>query len=591
MILHLGRLSASRLGISILDVLDGRSQSFARGKVDNAARLHDAQGPVAGWLIEEPDEGKARVFLRLSDMPPELVPMVAESLPPRLKAAEYHPPYRRELEALLAQLDELPGKSPALVEALVAFRNKSALSGAPSVTDGHTVASDSTLARESRNSGGIKVTDEFLRAIGEIARRTPIIFITGRPGTGKTEFIKIIKREFPRKNIALTAPTGVAALLIGGQTIHSFFSIRPHEWLETGDLEPDPWFNRRVRSLDTVVVDEASMVSPNLLDAMDARLRQARQSAQPFGGVQLVLVGDLFQIPPVAPRSGPVIDKYRELYGANRFFYAAKALKGQQVRTIELTEVFRQSDVEFKAFLDSIRRGSVDEVELESFNRRALEAPGFGDADRYLLISPTKDIAERENLRRLDALPGDTMSFETVYRGDDTDAFIKHLPFGPRMELKVGAQIMFVKNDQGERWVNGDLGKIVDIAPDTLVVETRNGRHRVAREKFPHFKYEADSATGSLTPVEVGAAEQFPLVLAWAATIHKMQGQTVDKIAIDFGRGAFEPGMTYVALSRCRTREGIRLMRPIRREDIKVDESCKDWLEAALTKEKTDNRA
>jgi DNA replication protein DnaC len=420
------------------------------------------------------------------------------------------------------------------------------------------------------------VTEEFQTVFDFIEQGRKLLFITGKPGTGKSTLIRALRERLSSRNTVVLSFTGTAALNIGGQTINSFFMMPPQ-------ILPLKWsndtrsFRTRAQALEILVVDEVSMLRPDMLDAMDSSLRKARADSRPFGGVQVVLVGDLYQLPPVLDNDPGILEHYHHVYHDERFFVASKVFDRGQPLLFELTRVFRQKQAAFLDFLAHIRDATISEEELDRFNALCRNLPEFGAHEFHLVVTPLRATASQLNRQLLDSLPGIERTYRAVLEGEVTQREPRQsensnkYPADILLGLKPSAQIVFVKNDDGKHWVNGDLGIVEELEDDWVRVTTRSGTWRVERVTWPLVRYEIDAITHKLIPHEYGKFCQFPVRLGWAATIHKMQGQTVDRIRIDLTGGAFEAGMSYVALSRCRTLEGIRLTRPLVMADVNVD--------------------
>ncbi len=416
---------------------------------------------------------------------------------------------------------------------------------------------------------GIDLNPEFQRALHLLERTRKHVLVTGRAGTGKSTLLRYFL-DTTRKRAVVLAPTGVAAVNVGGQTIHSFFGFRP-------DVTPDrvsrlltPEHRDTVyRKVELIVIDEVSMVRADLLDCVDRFLRlNGPRRNRPFGGVQMAFFGDLYQLPPVV--TGPERKALSALY-ETPYFYSARALQDVELELVELEKVYRQTDPVFLDILGAIRDGTVTDEHLAVLNRR--HVPDFepGPDELYVQLTTTNQLAQATNRAQLAKLRGRLHVFEGVLQGEFGG---DHAPAPLRLELKAGAQVMMVNNDPEGRWVNGTLARVVEVvdAPDepVVVVELEGGAQaEVVRYTWELFSFYVQD--GQLRSRVVGRYTQLPLTLAWAVTIHKSQGKTFDRVVIDVGRGAFAPGQVYVALSRCRTLEGIVLKRPIRRKHVWVD--------------------
>ncbi len=422
---------------------------------------------------------------------------------------------------------------------------------------------------------GIEWNPEFRRAFELMERTGRHLFVTGRAGTGKSTLLNAF-RERTQKKVAVLAPTGVAAVNVRGQTIHSFFGFRP-------DVTPDTVRRIRIRNrkqerlyqeLDTLLIDEASMVRADLLDCVEVFLRlHGRRRGQPFGGVQMLYVGDLYQLPPVVTGGERVL--FRTRY-ESPYFFAAQAFRRAPVELVELEKVYRQRDDAFLRILNAVRNRSVTDEHLAALNARV--DPAFEPAERdglFVHLTPTNAAAAAENERRLARLPGRIFRYDGEASGEFGAGA---LPADLHLAVKVGAQVMLLNNDSRGRWVNGTVGRIADQEagrggePDTLMVELADGGTvDIVPYTWEMFRFVFDEAAGQLASEVVGTFTQYPLMLAWAVTIHKSQGKTFDRVIIDMGRGAFAHGQTYVALSRCTTLAGIVLKKPIEQKHILLD--------------------
>lgn len=414
----------------------------------------------------------------------------------------------------------------------------------------------------------IEVTDEFENTFSLLENTNDCVFITGKAGTGKSTLLKYFVAN-TKKQVVVLAFTGVAALNIGGETIHSFFKF-PLRPIMDSDIKERS--NREIYKLiDTIVIDEVSMVRVDLLDAIDKFMRvNGRDISKPFGGIQVVFFGDLFQLSPIV--SSPQEAQYLASLYKSHWFFDANVLKSHPYKIIELTKVYRQKDATFITLLDSVRIGHFDNSHLNQINQRFQAKLTENTNSLIITLTSKNDIAAQINQAKLNLLS----SPEFTYLGTIEGSFPERaLPTDTVLKFKQGAQIMFVRNDVNRRWVNGTIGKIHSLDNDSIYVEiTDNGNqsiYQVNIEKWEILKYKFDPIARRLETEVVGSFTQYPLRLAWAITIHKSQGLTFDNVIIDLGSGAFAHGQTYVALSRCTSYEGISLKTRIRRNDIRVD--------------------
>ncbi len=421
------------------------------------------------------------------------------------------------------------------------------------------------------------------------------VFVTGRAGTGKSTLLQHLAYR-TSKQIAVCAPTGVAALNVEGQTIHSLFRL-PIGLIATGELEQSDATRKLLNAIDTLVIDEISMVNADLMDGIDRSLRQARKRrAEPFGGVQVVMFGDPYQLAPVPPHGDElryIRDHYRSFWFFDAHVWAGAVSDdglldvgsyGAQLHIRELRDIHRQSDPRFKAMLNAVRHGRVTAEIAQILNETgARRPPEPGEHEPPIITLATRnDIVTSINRRHLDALAGRLQTAVAEVNGDFGRGEV--YPADPELQLKVGAQVMFLRNDTsyGEpRWVNGSIGTVVRIAGGTVRVELDGVQHDVEPAVWERFRYAYDPATRSLSRDIVAEFTQFPLRLAWAVTIHKSQGKTYDRAVIDLGSGAFAPGQTYVALSRLSSLEGLYLTRPLRPSDIRVDRDVERFMAEA----------
>ena len=416
----------------------------------------------------------------------------------------------------------------------------------------------------------IELNEQFKRALDLTEHTSKNIFVTGRAGTGKSTLLEYF-RHTTKKKVAILAPTGVAALNVKGQTIHSFFGFKP-------SITPDKIKKVRFadgkqniyKNLDAIVIDEISMVRADLLDCVDKFLRlNGPKGDKPFGGIQMIFIGDLYQLPPVV--TGAEKGAFNSLY-QSPYFYSAKVIESLDMEFVELEKIYRQHDEQFIAILNAIRNNTVTEYQLELLNQRCL--PEFEPPpDRfYVHLTTTNKLADEINTRQLARLRSPLYVFTASIKGEFREEYI---PTAVDFQVKAGAQIMMVNNDPDGRWVNGSIGKIIDVIEDrksdyVIVVELSDGDIvEVTPYTWEIFKLFVEDE--QLKSEVIGRFTQYPVMLAWAVTIHKSQGKTFDRVIIDIGRGAFAHGQTYVALSRCTTLDGIVLKKPILKKHIWTD--------------------
>ncbi len=387
------------------------------------------------------------------------------------------------------------------------------------------------------------------------------MFITGKAGTGKSILLQYFKQN-TSKTIIVTAPTGVAALNVGGQTIHSLFRIKPG-FVETEKLNLNSRTALILRNIDAVVIDEISMVRADLMDGIDHMLRLARSNNYPFGGVQMIMFGDLYQLPPVVEDRG--LQQYFAHNHGGYYFFNAHAWREKLPDVHELTKIFRQDDDSFKDILNAIRIGEFNSNNLEILNARVTNKL---PEDGVITLVTTNSLVRDINFRKLAQLEGDSKEYIASIMGDLEESYF---PTEEVLIFKKGAQVMFLKNDREKRWVNGTIGKIDSLSDDEVKVNIDGIVYSVPKETWTKIRYTYDIETRKVKEEVISSFTQFPLRLAWAITIHKSQGQTYGSVAVNMGEGAFAHGQTYVALSRCKTLEGIYLKREILSQDIIVD--------------------
>ncbi len=432
-----------------------------------------------------------------------------------------------------------------------------------------TARNGTTSISLSEDISDIEVVPEYTQTKALVEANASLIFITGGAGTGKTVLIRYL-RNVLRCPMAIVAPTGVAALNAGGVTIHSLFHLPP-KVIQPEDVKRV--YDRRLyNKLELLIIDEVSMVRPDVLDGVDKFLRMNRGSGDPFGGVQVLLIGDLFQLPPVTPRDEQLA--LRNMGYSTDFFFGSKGIAECQLAPILLRRVFRQRDRDFIALLDDLRKGQNVSEALRIINARCVSSATAQDGG--VVLTCTNRAADARNMQELSNLP----SRSRTYVGRITGEFRigKHkLPAPMDLTLKAGAQVMFTKNDSNRRWVNGTLGRVAQIEARTVWVQVTeggvSGTFEVAPVTWDKYRYEYDPSEDRIIARVVGRYTQLPLMLAWAVTIHKAQGKTLSKVIVDLGQRAFAPGQVYVALSRARSLDDIRLARPIRETEVRSDEN------------------
>lgn len=410
------------------------------------------------------------------------------------------------------------------------------------------------------------------------------VFLTGKAGTGKSTFLRYIVENIRKKTVVL-APTGIAAVNVGGQTLHSFFKIPLKPILPT-----DPDFAIRtlrkrmkyssshvklLRQLDLIIIDEISMVRADIIDFIDKILRvYCHNMREPFGGKQLLLVGDIFQLEPVV--TGDARDVLAHYYNAP-YFFNALAFNELAILPIELRKVYRQDDADFISLLDRVRAGQPAEADIRRLNAKLIPSEQVDrlSADMTMTIASRRDMVDHINERHLNELK----TLEIVYKGIIKGDFpMNALPTDLELSLKVGAQIVFIKNSPDRRWVNGTLGIVDSLSDEKICVRLEQGNVvEVEPEVWGNIRYQYNEEKGTVDEIELGSYMQFPVKLAWALTIHKSQGLTFNKVIIDIGRGAFTGGQTYVALSRCRSFDGISLCSTLNMRDIFVNRHIIDF--------------
>lgn len=417
----------------------------------------------------------------------------------------------------------------------------------------------------------LTLTDEFTHCLAEVERGANL-FITGKAGTGKSTLLRLICDRNKGKEVAVVAPTGVAALNVSGETIHRYFAFRPDL---TTDLKrygaPD-----HLADIDILVIDEVSMVRADLMDMVSRAMQFARKSWKPFGGVQIVLIGDLFQLPPVSD------DELRDTYYATDFFFSSKAFQESNITTVELTKVFRQRDDAFVAILNAVRDGTFRAHHLDALNTRyaanhqhSCSTAEGRPSHRSMTIATRRDYVKEINAQHLDSITGPTHKYTASREGEVDKKAFDDLQ---ELHLKTGAQVMMLVNQEG--YSNGTIAEVRALKPNVITVylpelDEEREVHRHTWEILKPVRKE-----GRVEKVVVGRFTQFPMQLAWAVTVHKSQGKTFDRVVFDCA-SIFEDGQTYVALSRCTSLDGLTLTQPIEPRHVKVSPAVRRFYRSA----------
>lgn len=423
----------------------------------------------------------------------------------------------------------------------------------------------------------LEINDDFRKALELMNVTNNNVFLTGKAGTGKSTLLQHF-RETTQKRIVILAPTGVAAVNVGGQTIHSFFKfgigITPSTVRNLH--EEDSIY----KNIDSIVVDEISMVRADLLDCIDKFMRlNGKDKNKPFGGVQMIFVGDLYQLPPVVTWEE---EEFFNTHYKSPFFFDSKVFPKTNFYMIELKKIYRQSEEGFIDILNAVRLGKIEDFQLEAVNKRHSTELNDSHKNHIFLVS-TNDMATNINNRKLATVKNELFTFEALITGK----FNRNFPTNEELSLKKGAQVLLLNNDREGRWVNGDLAIVKEIDDFnnciTVTLQENGKEHVVTPHQWEMIKYSYNSHSEQIDSEVIGTFTQFPLRLAWALTIHKGQGKTYRQVIVDFGQGTFAHGQAYVALSRCRSLEGLVLRTPLQRSHVLVDERVVAFMEKCVT--------
>ncbi len=413
------------------------------------------------------------------------------------------------------------------------------------------------------------LTDDIKKCLDLLENTDQNLFITGKAGTGKSLLIQYF-RSHTSKKVAILAPTGIAALNARGQTIHSFFGFPPC-LIESKAIRKSN-NNRLFADLDCLIIDEISMVRADLIDGIDKFLRlNGRDSNVSFGGIRIVFVGDLYQLPPVLRTEESV--RYYDLY-SSPYFFSANSFQPEDFIIVELTNIFRQSEREFIDFLNHVRTGEIEASRFDIVNQKVVDNINY---DKHTVLCTINKTANDINQTKLNEINKPQFTYKARIEGD-FPIDDQNLPVELDLMLKEKAKVLFVKNDPGGRWVNGTLGVVTELGENLIKVKIDNDVIvEIEKAEWNKIKYVINSDTGDLEEKIIGKLIQYPLRLAWAITIHKSQGMTLNKVCLDFRRSPFAHGQTYVALSRCRSLDGLVMTRRIWPNDILIDDRIVDF--------------
>ncbi len=420
------------------------------------------------------------------------------------------------------------------------------------------------------------MNDAFQRVVDLVRDKDANLFITGKAGTGKSTLLQLLKKDLKRRgeNVVVVAPTGIAALNVRAQTIHSFFKFAPK--LLLAEKVHKAKFNRALyQKIDTLIIDEISMVRSDVFNAIDVFLQLTRENKMPFGGVRVILFGDLYQLPPIV-REREVAEYLTETLGGPYFFDTA-AYKKSYFQRIELDEVFRQKgDDDFIHLLNSARAGTLDDAQLAVLNSRVMIDKSQVAGRNIVYLATTNARANHVNLVKLDRLTTPEKTYTAKVTGKfDPEIF----PTDAELKLKVGAQVMVLRNDTARNLANGSIGVVTKLEDDAVTVKVDGQEHAIQYNSWEKVNYTSKISYDGIDEEIAATFKQLPLKLAWAITIHKSQGKTFDDILLDMGHGAFAHGQAYVALSRCRSMAGLFLKHPLTKRDFIVDPRIAEFLD------------
>ena len=431
--------------------------------------------------------------------------------------------------------------------------------------------------------GKIVLSEEFRSVLSLFENSNNNFFLTGNAGTGKTTLLKRFRQQTSKK-VVLLAPTGIAALNIKGQTIHSFFHFPPR--IITPQVISTIHTNNRIyKTVDTIIIDEVSMVRADLFEGIDIFMRRhGRDSNRLFGGTQIILAGDPYQLPPVVnSEEEPIISKFYK----TPYFFSTKTYNHSSFQLLELMEIHRQHDEKFIKLLNLIRHGKVNTQDLKPINDKLIESSYAHSKTKGVTLSTTNNVANTINRTQLLKLPGPEYEFQAKIIGKFPEE--KNTIVPRKLLLRKGARVMTLKNTG--KFKNGDTGTVTKLDKRNIFIKLDSGGEKfvLSREKWENIHYRIDPDSNSIKVEVIGELRQFPLRLAWAITIHKSQGMTFDRVNIDYSRSPFVGGQTYVALSRCRSLEGLTITKQLYPNDVFVDNRIIDYMDN-LQKQKHKNK-